>query len=101
VIHLLAVLLLVMVPLNLGAAVLLRRYHRRYPDVRALRERADMAAVLAVVSLLWGALGLAALEVYVLDRAFVLGVLAALSVLASVPNLLWLWLLLTGRFTDG
>ena len=98
---LVAVLLVILVPVNLAVAWKLRSLQRAHPDIRSLRERADSAKASALAAALAGFLGLVALRIIPADRTTMVVALAALAFLVSAPNLIWGVLLLTGRFRDG
>lgn len=97
-----AVILLILPPLDWLAAVVLTQVSRQHPDILALRERAVTAVILAIVATLAGLLAWARLGILPLSGGMALLVVAVGLILASVPSLYWLALLATGRFRiDG
>jgi len=80
------------------AAFILLHVSHRYPDVLTLRERAVAAFMLATVGSIAGILALVRFGVFEVTNTAMLTLLAIALVLASLPNLFWVLLLVTGRF---
>ena len=70
----------------------------RYPTILTLRERFVTALMLAVIATLAAVLGLVRFGVFVLANGEAISLLIFAMFLASVPAMVWLFLLLTGQF---
>lgn len=80
------------------AAFILLHVAHRYPHVITLRERTVAAFMLAVVASIAGMLALVRFGVFEVTNMTMLTLLAVALILASLPNLFWIALLVTGRF---
>lgn len=94
----LAVILLLLLPVDWVVAVLLVTISHQNPSILTLKERAFAAVVCAVVATIAAALAMARLGQLVLPNGMALVFLAIGFVLVSIPSLYWGALLLTGRF---
>lgn len=96
-----AVVLLLLPPLDWAVALLLVNISRSYPSVVTLRERALAAVVCAVVATSAGILAWVRLGALTLPSGSIILILAFALVLSSVPSLYWGYMLVSGRFNGG
>jgi hypothetical protein len=98
IVDVLAVVLLVLPPIDWLVAVRLVTISREHPDILTLRERSWAAVICAIVATTAGVLAWARLGIIQLPSGSAVILIALGLVLASVPSLYWGWLLVTGRF---
>lgn len=91
-------LVIVLPTFDWAVAVILGLIAHRYPAILTLRERFVTAVMLAIVATIAAGLGLVRFGVVTLGNGSALGLLVFAMVLASVPAVVWLFLLVTGRF---
>lgn len=97
----LAVLLIVLIPFNWFVAIVLMYTSHQYPQILSLKERSYAAVICAIVATIAGALAWARLGVLDISGSAALAMIALGLILVSVPQLYWLWLLVTGRWKVG
>ena len=97
----LALLLILLVPLDWFVAGLLVYVAKMHPSLLALRERAVASVICAIVATIAGVLGWARLGVVNIPSGSGLVLIAVGLVLVSLPSLYWLFLLATGRWRLG
>ena len=97
----LAVLLILLIPFNWFVALLLAYISRKYPHILSLKERAVAAVICAIVATLAGVLAWSRLGVIDVSGSLALVLIATGLILVSVPQLYWLFLLVTGRWRVG
>lgn len=81
-----------------AVALILGWLSRRYPGVLTLRERYVTALMLAIVATIAAFLALVRFEVIGVTNGQAIGLLVLAMLLCSVPAMVWLGLLVTGRF---
>lgn len=91
-------LLILLPPIDWMAALILGSLTLRYPHVLTLRERAVAAAIIACVASIAGVLAWSRLGFLAVSGETALFLLAGSLTLVSLPSVLWLLLLATGRF---
>jgi hypothetical protein len=79
-------------------AVILGWTAYRYPSILTLRERFVTAVMLAVVATVASGLGFVRFGLWSLDNGQAIALLCLALILTSAPSVLWLFLLVTGRF---
>jgi hypothetical protein len=85
-------------------AVILMFFAIRHPSILTLRERAITAVMLALVASVAAVLAFVRFGVLTMPNGLALSLLAAALVIVSIPAMVWLFLLITGRFrlpTEG
>lgn len=96
----LARLLVVAAVVNVGLTLVLVVAAIRH-DWAALRERAAVAVILAVVAVGAAVLGLVRLRIVELPNGAALGLLAVGLLLVSLPSVIWFVVLITGGFDEA
>jgi hypothetical protein len=94
----LVILLILLPPVDWLAAIVLGRLAMRYPHVLTLRERAVAAAAIAFVASIAGLLAWSRIGFLSLSGNDALFLLALALTIVSLPSVVWLALLATGRF---
>lgn len=80
------------------AALILLGIALRYPTILTLRERAVAASVIALVATIGSLLAGARLGIFAIPNDVAILLLAIAIVGVSIPSVVWLGLLVTGRF---
>lgn len=96
-----AVLLLLLPPIDWAVALLLVNVSHSHPNVVTLRERALAAVICAVAATAAGLLAWVRLGAFALPTGGALALIAFVLILSSVPSLYWGWLLVSGRFNGA
>lgn len=91
-------LLVLLPPVDWLAALILGNLALRYPHILTLRERAIASAIVAVVATGAGVLAWAKLGLIVVPGNAAIFILALILTLVSLPSVIWLGMLATGRF---
>jgi hypothetical protein len=94
----LAAVLLVLPVFDWAVAVILMWHAMRSPHILTLRERALAAVMLAFVATIAAFLAFVRFDVLVVPNEVALTLIGIALVAVSVPAMVWLFLLLTGRF---
>ena len=92
-------LLVIAAIVNLGLTSMLVYAAVRH-EWTALRERAAVAVILAVVAVGAAVLGLVRLQVIALPNGYALALLAIGLLLVSLPSVIWFAVLVTGGFDE-
>lgn len=97
-IDVLAAILLILPAFDWTVAGVLVYLARKNPDILTLKERAITAVALAIVASLAAILAFVRFGVLDVANELAITIIAVCLVVVSVPAMIWLFLLLTGRF---
>ena len=91
-------LLIVLPVFDWTVALILGWLSKKHPEILTLRERYVTALMLAIVATIAGFLALVRFDVIGVTNTQAIALLALAMFLCSVPAVVWLALLITGRF---
>ena len=91
-------LLIILPPVDWLAAAVIGSVSRKHPHILSLRERAGVAIAIAVAASLGGVGAWVYLEFIDLPTDALILVIALALAIVSLPSVVWMVMLLTGRF---